>query len=376
MKIAYVAYDFPEFCIRHANALAEHCDVLLILPENTTREYAHLIDTRIRFEPFYKPRLRQPVRQVWSALGLVRGIRRFGPDVVHFQNGHMYFNLAMPLIKKFPLVITVHDARQHLGDSESGHTPQWIMDFGFRRADQVIVHGRSMVQTVVEELGFDPSEVHVIPLVALGDSNPSVSIRDEDEAVLFFGRIWEYKGLEFFIRAEPQVTALHPNVKFVIGGRGEDFERYRKLMVHPEQFEVHNAWLTDQARDEMFASASMVVLPYIEASQSGVTPIAYAYQKPVIVTDIGGLPDMVEHGRTGLLVPPRDVDTLAEAILRLLGDKAARMEMGRAGKRKLQRECAPPVVAAQTIEVYRQAISLRGPRPVAAKRDNQKVRAC
>jgi len=155
------------------------------------------------------------------------------------------------------------------------------------------------------------------------------------------------------------VCAEFPEAKIIIAGRGEDMQHYRNGMHDPASFVVLNDWITDQHRSELFARCSMVVLPYIEASQSAVTPIAYAYEKPVIVTRIGGLPDMVDHGKTGLLIPPRDVDALADAMLQLLRDRTARIEMGRAGKRKLLRECAPPVVVAQTLDVYRQAIASR-----------------
>lgn len=362
-KIAFVSYDFPEYSIRHVNEMADHAEVLLLLPQHTSREYLSLLDPRVRFEPFHKPRLRQPTRQMVTALTLLRRIHRFLPDVVHFQNGHMYFNLAMPLLKKFPLVITIHDAQQHLGDHESGYTPQGIMDFGFRRADRVIVHGRSLVEIVVEKFGFEPSHIHVLPHIAIGNTQTPLPISDDGQAILFFGRIWQYKGLEYLVRAMPQVNAEFPAARCIIAGRGEDLELYRQWMDDPDVFEIHNDWISDELRSQLFASCSMVVLPYIEASQSGVIPIAYAFEKPVIATLVGGLPDMIEHGQTGLLVPPRDVVRLAEAICQLLRDRAARVAMGRAGKRKLVDQCAPSVVVPQTLEVYRQAIADR--RPVA-----------
>ncbi len=362
LKIAFVAYDFPEYSIRHVNEMTEAGEVLLMLPEQTASDYLHLLDPQVRFKGFHKPRLRQPFSQIRTALKIVKSLRSFRPDVIHFQNGHMYFNLALPLLKRFPLVITIHDARQHLGDNESGHTPQWMMDFGFRRADQVIVHGRSLIKTVVQELGFAARQVHLIPHVAIGETQSPVPITDERQAILFFGRIWEYKGLEYLVRAAPMVTAKFPQAKFIIAGRGEDMNRYRSLMHDPSCFEVHNDWISDDQRSELFAASSLVVLPYIEASQSGVIPIAYAYDKPVVVTNIGGLPDMVDQGETGLLVPPRDEKGLAAAMIELLGDRDRRMEMGRAGKRKLIDECSPLVVAKQTMEVYRQAIAARGPR--------------
>lgn len=360
-KIAFVSYDFPEYSIRHVNEMVDRAEVLLLLPSHTSREYLSLLDSRVRFEPFHKPRLRQPVRQFATALTLLRRIHRFIPDVVHFQNGHMYFNLVMPLIKKFPLVITIHDAQQHLGDHESGHTPQRIMDFGFRRADRVIVHGRSLVDTVAEKFAFDPSHIHVLPHIALGDTQSPLPISDAGQSILFFGRIWQYKGLEYLVRAMPQVNAEFPEAKCIIAGRGEDLQHYRQWMDDPAAFVIHNDWISDEHRSQLFANCSMVVLPYIEASQSGVIPLAYAFEKPVIATRIGGLPDMIEHGQTGLLVPPRDVEALAEAICQLLRDRTARIEMGRTGKRKLVDQCAPSVVVPQTLDVYRQAIADRHP---------------
>ena len=138
--------------------------------------------------------------------------------------------------------------------------------------------------------------------------------------VLFFGRIWAYKGLEYLIRAEPLITAEIPDAKIVIAGKGEDFSRYRAMMVHPERFVVHNEFIPDDRRAELFARASVVVLPYVEATQSGVIPVAYTFSKPVVATTVGSIPEMVDDGRTGLLVPPRSEESLAEAIVSLLRD--------------------------------------------------------
>jgi len=359
MKIAFVAYDFPEYSICHVNEMTEAGEVLLLLPEQTSRAYLPELNPQVQFQAFHKPRLRQPLRQLATTWKLLSVLRAFRPDVIHFQNGHLYFNFALPLLRQFPLVTTIHDARQHVGDTESRNTPQWVMDFGFRQADQVIVHGRSMVHLVEQELGIAAHRIHVVPMVALVQSDASVPITDERQSSLFFGRIWEYKGLEYLIRAAPRVLAEFPQAKFVIAGRGEDLQRYRQMMHAPESFLVLNDWISDAQRSELFAGASMVVLPYIEASQSAVIPVAYAYEKPVVVTNMGGLPDMVDDGQTGRIVAPRDADGLAAAICDLLRDRERRMAMGRAGKQKLLEQCAPAVVAEQTLAVYRQAMEQR-----------------
>ncbi len=357
MKIAFLSFCFPEYCIRHANELAREHQVLLLLPENRLDGVEAMLDPRVQFVGFHGARYRQPLRQCLTNIKILRAIGKFRPDVIHYQNGYLYFNPLLPLLRTYPLVITIHDPRQHLGDRESLITPQWLMDFGFRRADQVIVHGQELIETVHREVGIPQHLIHSIPHIAIGDQGDMPLSMESGLKVLFFGRIWEYKGLEYLIKAEPVVSREFPDVKFVIGGKGEDFERYRKMMVHPDQFEIHNGWISDEDRARLFSECSIVVLPYIEASQSGVIPLAYGHGKPVIATTVGGLPGMVEHGITGLLVPPRNHEALAKEIMHLLRDVELRNQMGRAAREKLNRECAPEVVVQQTLEIYRAAIA-------------------
>jgi glycosyltransferase involved in cell wall biosynthesis len=179
---------------------------------------------------------------------------------------------------------------------------------------------------------------------------------DDGRTVLFFGRIWKYKGLEYLIRATPEIARKVPDLRIVIAGQGEDFEPYRRMMTTPERFIVHNRYVSAAERDELFRQASVVVLPYLEATQSGVVPVAYSYGKPVVATDTGALSDAVVDGLTGRLVSPADSTALANAVIELLQNPDKRHEMGAAGRRKLDAECSPGVVARQTLEVYRQAI--------------------
>ena len=127
-------------------------------------------------------------------------------------------------------------------------------------------------------------------------------------------------------------------------------------------FIVHNEYISHDKRTELFQRASIVALPYIDASQSGVIPVAYTHAKPVVATAVGSLPEMVDHGRTGYVVPPRDEQALADAIVRLLRDKDLRRQLGANGKHKVNTECSPGVVAEQTLAVYQRAIDSGRPR--------------
>ena len=358
MKVGLVSYDFGEYCVRLASALAPMADVALLLPSELAGPHLSALDPQVKFAPFAKPRLRQAGQQLRVSFDLMRHLKKFDPDVIHVQQGHLWFNTVLPLLRRYPLVLTVHDPRQHLGDHGGQKTPQAIMDFGFRRASRLIVHAEQSKQVVVRECGTSADIVDVVPHISLGTS-PSTIPPDNGSTILFFGRIWEYKGLEYLIRAEPLISAEIPHARIVIAGTGEDFARYRQMMIHPDRFTVYNEFIPEDRCNELFEQASVVVLPYVEASQSGVIPMAYTFMKPVVATRVGGLPEMVEDGRTGYLVPPRDERSLADAVIRLLRDKSLRRRLGLNGKRKLDAQCAPPVIAQQTFDVYNRALSRR-----------------
>jgi glycosyltransferase involved in cell wall biosynthesis len=226
-----------------------------------------------------------------------------------------------------------------------------------RRADQLIVHSEHIRTLMAQQLDGVGANISLMPHIQIGQQLASPAGQDNENLVLFFGRIWEYKGLEYLIRAEPLISARVPDVCIMIAGQGEDFSRYARLMLHPQRFIVHNEFISEERVAEYFRRASIVVLPYIEASQSGVIPLAYSAGKPVVATTVGGLPEMVEHGRTGYLVAPRDAGQLADALVRLLLDPALRRQMGANAKHKIERECSPETIAQKTVEVYRRAVS-------------------
>jgi starch synthase len=357
MKVAFVSFDFGEYCIRLASSMAPDSNILLFLPKQEAEPHMHLLSKSVRLRSFDKPRLRQPFRQIQMVIQLVRQIRDFRPDVIHLQAGHLWFNWALPMFGDCPLVLTVHDPSKHFGDAESGKTPDWVRNLASYRAHERIVHAPQMKRLLLQRLRIPSSTVHVIPHIQIGADTAGEYVREEDHLILFFGRIWQYKGLEYLIRAEPLITSRVPGARIVIAGRGQDFGYYRRLMVHPDRFVVHNEYVSDEKRSELFRRASVVVLPYVEASQSGVIPMAYSFGKPVVATAVGGLPAQVEDGKTGYLVPPRDEVALAEAIVRLLSNGDLRRALGANGKQKIAAEANPDLIAQNTLAIYRLALT-------------------
>jgi glycosyltransferase involved in cell wall biosynthesis len=251
-------------------------------------------------------------------------------------------------------VATIHDASRHPGDRPIPlHSWQW------RRASRIIVHAKAIREQLVAEQGLDAGRIDMVPHGSLSFYRAWArdEVEEQENLVLFFGRISEYKGLRYLLEAEPIILAQVPDVRFVIAGEGESFDRYERMMVHRDRFIVHNYRIPDEQVASLFQKASVIVLPYVEASQSGVAAVAFAFGKPVVATAVGGIPEMIEDGRTGCLVPPRDTARLADAVVRLLNDPELRHEMGRRAREKADTVLSWPAIACQTVRVYEQAVA-------------------
>jgi glycosyltransferase involved in cell wall biosynthesis len=360
MRIATVSFDGGEYSVQLCSALAQfESTVKLFISRETVSPHTDSLDPSVELFVYERPRM----RDVWKSLRFLvqtwQGIRDFQPDVVHIQHHHFWFYaVLLPIVaRRYHTVITVHDPVHHSGDRESQKTPQGLVHRGYRRADDLIVHAAALKAQMVASLGFSADAIHVIPHIAVSNSNRASShVAEDDATILFFGRIWEYKGLEYLIKAEPFIAEKIPQIKIIIAGKGEDSDRYSSMMTHPDRFLVHNEIIPWDDAARYFSKASVVVLPYTDASSSGVIPVAYSFAKPVVVSDVGGLSEMVEDGTTGVLVPPRDERAIADAVIRLVKDPALRRSMGARGREKLAQECGGEVVAKKTMKVYERRV--------------------
>lgn len=363
LRIAVVSYSWGEICARLTAALADQGnEVLLITSAQQYERFRYLGDPRVDVIAPEMPRLRNPLRNLQRQWQALREIRRFGPDVIHLQHGHLWFNLTLLLLGRYPLVLTVHDPRHHLGDRSSQTVPQPVLDAGFRRADRIIVHAEPMIKPMVEEIGIARERIRVVPLIQLGDEHLSPDATEIEGTVLWFGRIWAYKGLDQFIRCQPEVSRRVPSARFVIAGEGEDMSHYYELMADPAAFTVHNQYVSEEMRARLFRESSVIALPYLEATQSGVVMNAASYAKPVIATSVGGLVEQIEDGVTGRLIAPNDTAALTDAIVALLQDRTLRESLGRAAHEKLCREHDGHSIATATMRVYTDLLTTGDPR--------------
>src|ERR1700761_3712762 len=165
MKVAFVAFDFGEYCARLASGIADAKDtkLVLFLSRDEATPYLHLVSESVERRIFEKPRMRQVFKQLKMVISLVRQIRAFNPDVIHLQLGHMWFNLlALPFLRKYPLVLTVHDSLIHVGDKSTAKTPQWVYDLACFRARERIVHAPQVKELLGKRLAIPADTAQVL----------------------------------------------------------------------------------------------------------------------------------------------------------------------------------------------------------------------
>ncbi|MGH7370099.1 MAG: glycosyltransferase [Candidatus Methylomirabilaceae bacterium] len=139
------------------------------------------------------------------------------------------------------------------------------------------------------------------------------------KVILCFGLIRRYKGLPQLIVAMPLVLKRLDCTLLVVGEFYEDKDRCLKLINDlglTSRVRVIDRFVPDDEVSLYFCAADLIVLPYESATQSAIVPIAFAFERPVVATRVGGLPDAVRDGETGLLVEPHNPTALAEAIIR------------------------------------------------------------
>ncbi len=142
--------------------------------------------------------------------------------------------------------------------------------------------------------------------ISRAQAREELGISEKEKMLLFFGFVREYKGLKYLLLAMRQILEAFPEVRlYVVGDFGKDKEDYLAL-IRQEKLEAHvrirDGYVPDAEVEPYFAGCDLVVLPYVSATPSGIVQIAYGFGKPVVVTRVGGLPEVVQDGETGYAV--------------------------------------------------------------------------
>ncbi|MCP4666033.1 MAG: glycosyltransferase family 4 protein [Deltaproteobacteria bacterium] len=324
--LCFWAHGSCYYTVKYCNALAARgMEVHLVAPGNFMYD---LLSPQIKCEqwPYDAPEkltLRALLKTPFQALRVIGLVRSVRPDWIHLLWPHHVPIFLGWLLKQHNFAYTVHDPVLHSG--ESGNLRSFVQKKLIYLADICFVHGQKNKRDLEKGYGVSPERVFSIPHGAFRFWNDLPNVQKEN-MVLFFGRIRQYKGFDVLLEAFEIVTREIPSLRLCICGKGNMDALWPRIKTL-SNVEVVNRFIEHDEIPEFFLRSMFLVLPYTEATQSGVIPMAFALGRTCIATKVGAIPEVVRHGENGILVRPSDPDELAGAILSLAQDKKELMRL-------------------------------------------------
>ncbi len=345
MRLVYVilssTFGMHQYTADIANRMASDNEVWLV---TTTRYPAD------RYSPAVN--VRTPVRTSNSGLSLgslqlrqAREVRnaivKLKPDVVHLTGPHLWNAILVRWLKRcrIPVIHTIHDLDPHHG-ARYGRLLHIWNGIIIRSADKILVHGKIYRQRLIQR-GLASDSVAYTPLLHLFLGHDAQDAAEEaasdvsyNSTILFFGRLMEYKGVEVLLEAysllRKQKEAGRKMPQLVLAGSGSLKGDWSTRL--PSGVEWRDRFIGDPEAMDLFRSCSLLILPYLDGTQSSIIASAYYFRKPVVATNVGAFAEYIDDGETGFLVAPGDPEAILLALLNLIDHESHLRTMGMAGR--------------------------------------------
>jgi glycogen synthase len=335
----------------------------------------HRVDPPITNGDFYTGawqtnlRLKEYASRLWDETGPF--------DLVHIHDWLVAFaGVALKHNHKIPLVSTIHATERGRGrgflnseQSRAIHHVEWWLTYESWR---VIACSQYMADEITDYFQCPQEKIDVIPNGVDSDRFDALDGQDLshfrsmyalpfEQVVFSVGRVVYEKGLHVLIRATPLILGQHPAAKIVIAGKGPELDWLRSLSweVGVGEKVLLTGFISDQDRDRLFKTADCAVFPSLYEPFGIVALEAMAAKCPVVVSEVGGLQDVVQHAETGITVYPDDPASLAWGIVHTL--QHPEWAAGRVEKayRMVHEKYSWQRIACMTVDVYRQVIAER-----------------
>ena len=292
---------------------------------------------------------------------MLRLRRAVDADVVHYQWLTVPSLDALLLPPRRPRVMTAHYVLPPRPSRRQARAARRV----FERMDAVVAHSEHGARRLRDEVGLDPARVRVIPhgafdyLTRLPAEKPLPAELEgaEGPVVLFFGLLRPYKGLDTLVDAFREIEGAE---LWIVGNPRMDVEPLRRLAAQARgRVRFVTRFVEDAEIPPIFRRADLVVLPYRDAEHSGVLYTGLAFGKPLVLSAVGGFPEVAAHGAARLLAPG-DRDGLAAALSELVADEGARERMAVASREAAAGPYSWDSAAAKTLTLYRELLAVPG----------------
>ena len=381
MRIIFVGTLPPiiglsPYCLHLSNALSKKIDLEFIsFKRFANKSLSFKRETKIS-EEYYNDILKRIKIQkllTWNSplSGFKVGLQLKG-DILHVQWWISQLILVyLPIVliakmKNIKIVFSIHNILPHEKNKKNVFLDKVANRFIFPFVDAFIVHNKRNKRQFVEIYGINERKVFIVThgvldLVKKTDIPMEVARRhlhlpSRKKIVLFFGYIRPYKGVDVLIKAFVSVKKQVKNAFLLISGQilNDTWDKYKKLIkennLKEDDIRVDLGFVPEEEVGYYFSAADVVVLPYKHLdTHGGVGALALSFKKPVLVTDVGGLPEFIKDTR--VLVKPSDIRDLSEKLTKVLKDEQLCLKL-QSDSERLSREITWDRIADETIKIY------------------------
>jgi glycosyltransferase involved in cell wall biosynthesis len=271
-------------------------------------------------------------KKVFSLTNIILNIKLFcfilkiRPTIIHTTVFYDFQELLLYFFRK-KTILTVHDPFPHSG--EGNFRKFFFRKLGFTLLNNFILLNKKQKKQFIASYKIENMDVYESNLSVYNVYNlysGKLSVKKNIKTILFFGRISPYKGIHILVEAMKCVHSIHPDIKLIIAGNGEYYFD-KTVFEHLSYIEFRNRYIPNAELVNLINESLFIVCPYTDATQSGVIMTSYAFCKPVIASNVGGLSEMVIDKVTGCLIEPNSIIELQDAIIQLISNQNILTEM-------------------------------------------------
>lgn len=261
------------------------------------------------------------LKAFWTNFLLLLFLLRGKFDVIHLTWPANVYEFILYFLRK-KMILTVHDPFPHTGLDTC--IVRLRRKVAFRFVPYFLILNETQREQFLSFYNLPSKRVFNSSLSCytyLKSVRPDLKTLPNGKYILFVGKISQYKGVDYLLPAMIKVHECYPDVKLVVAGGGKyhfDISPYDSL----PYIDIRNRFIPDEELVALMKNALFMVCPYTDATQSGVVMSAFTFATPVVATNVGGLPEMLDGGRLGMLIKEKDVDAISTAIMTLLADKS------------------------------------------------------
>ena len=322
------------------------------------------------------------IQLIWEWVRLTNHLLKTKPDIIQFGTAKFPLEaLFYSILKRKGIILGQVCHEFEMREVSNNIINRWsdaLYITAFKSFDAIFLHGESNVTKFQSMFDIPRERLHSIPhgneqIFPATDQSQSIGeklrskygIDDSHSVVLFFGNITPSKGIPDLLQAFESVHSKSPNTRLIIAGmpsRFVDMNLLHKMVVDlkiSDSVIFDSRYLDIEEIGPLMQLATVAVYPYRSITQSGALQVAYAFGKPVVATNVGGFPEAVDDGKSGILVKPEEPAELAEAILKIVNSRVLAKEMGAYAKNLSETRFAWEPIAKDILDTYSRIIKAK-----------------